>query len=156
MSAPQQALLCAVEPPAAGHRYWRLKSFTGTGSSEIYFYELQLWSSGSSRADTSGTTITTDMSIAFGSTANLVDGNVAAGGLDIFPFPTSGKFIKWDFGSGNAKNVLGFKHSIKSGTPNVTGFSIEYSDDDSAWTAAGSISGFSVSNDVLSGYIAFV
>jgi hypothetical protein len=157
MGALQQALMMAVA--AAGgppHRYWRLTNISVT-STDWQPEELQLWTDSSTRADNSGTSLSTDASIVFGTIDRLVDGSVGSF-VEFFPMSTL-KVIVWDFGSGNDKSVTGFKHADRGGggvNNALTTARLQYSDDNSSWTTAGDATGIAFSSDVLSSFIPFI
>lgn len=125
-----------------GHRYWRLLIYmNGAGSGFTTIGEIELRASlggsdetGSGTASANGTSGGTNAGQAFDNNTGT-SWNSASGG-----FP---QWIKYDFGSGNNKNIVQVAITARSSTPTecVRDFDVQWSDDDSAWTTVFSIFG---------------
>jgi hypothetical protein len=135
----------------AAHRYWRLyinSKQGGSGSVEITEWTLRT-SPGGSQAATGGTASASSQWWTGGYPASgAFDGN--SGSLWISdgaaPLPATPQWLKYDFGAGNAKDIVefaitasGFGGSTSNSVPQD--FALQWSDDDSTWTAALSVTG---------------
>jgi hypothetical protein len=120
----------------SAHRYWRVR-VTATMGTYVSILELQMRTSiGGSNVATGGTASAS--STGFGwVAANAFDGSTSEpgwhsnGGL-----PGTAEWLKYDFGSGNDKDIVEFAMAARTApnNQNPVDFAFEYSDNDSTWT----------------------
>lgn len=116
---------------AAGHRYWRL-SFTAVQSdTELAIADVELRTAAGGADVTGSGTATAQNAIAGTSAAGAFDNSAVAW----WGAPNPNHWLKYDFGSGNAKDIVEFTiaaNSMPGRAPKS--WTVEWSDDDSAWT----------------------
>jgi hypothetical protein len=122
----------------AAHRYWRIAVTAADGSGDIRIIDLELReSAGGADATGSGTA----------SANNNYFGSPPADAFDGQPYSCwsiflGGAYLKYDFGAGVTKDIV--EAAVTTGLDPTTApkdFTIEHSDDDSAWTAAMTLTG---------------
>lgn len=123
----------------AAHRYWRvyinaLVSASDTGIAAVYLSTssvVQAASGGTASADS-----VYDVSYAASKAFDADPQTIWATGSGTFPH-----WIKYDFGSGNDKDIVAFGITARNDsfatTQSPKDFKLQYSDDDSSWTDAG-------------------
>lgn len=131
-----------VAPAApSGHRYWRINVTANNGDvSATQFVEVEMRETvGGSDATGSGTA-SAGGGFTGSTAANAFDNSVAT---SYTPSGTAG-WLKYDFGSGNAKNIVEVAIKANSATGPATNFAaapkdftLQWSDDDSSWTTFG-------------------
>lgn len=156
------AALNAVAPTSGGggspgdpHRYWRVSSIQ-TSTSFLELSELAMFESAVDV--TSEATVTASHAVAGGSLAELVDGSVANRAYWSEATVEGGGFwIKFDFGAANDKVIDGVKQGgFDTSGRHMIDFTLEYSDDNSAWAALGSKTGLAYpGNNTLSALYEF-
>lgn len=130
-----------------GYRYWRINSITISGGTYFEVSEIQLYVGGTQQT---GATLTSS-DTPFGPNGNssdlayLVDGDLHTGAYWTTATATGGSFwLKFDFGAGNEKAIDGVKiGGFDTANRFPTGFTLQYSSDNSSWTTLGSKSGLS-------------
>ncbi len=139
----------------AAHRYWRVVDISIPGGGLLEIGEWQLFN-GASRVDASAT-LSSSSSPSFGSVADLKDGSVSTRVYwDESTVENPAFWIKWDFGS--AQTVDGTRFSgYDNSTRYPSGFTFQWSDDNSSWTTQRSVSGVSYpGNNTYTDVIALV
>lgn len=134
----------------AAHRFCRIRGLTVPGSF-FEVSELQPWGGGVNLNSLATKTATN--AVEGGTFAALFDGNLGTRGY----WPQSvaqnaGFSVTWDFGVGTEQEVTGFKQGgFDTADRYMTAFTLEWSDDNSAWTAIGSKTGLTYpGNNTLS------
>jgi hypothetical protein len=129
------------------HRYWRIKA-TGWGAiaafSTVEMYERKFGENKCSGGTASSSTVYDANYPA----SNAFDGsffdNSNIGASVWASASEADPWIKYDFGAGNAKSIVAVGLGARNATfvhQTPTAFDIQYSDDNSAWTTAWSVSG---------------
>lgn len=138
--------------PAA--RYWRFKSLQIPGGGFLEISELQLFEGATQRTGT----LTSSVSPTSGSVSDLGDNNL---NTRCYWFEATAEdpsfWIKFDFGSGNAYNIDGFKQGgFDNSSRYIQSCVVEYSNDNTNWTSiSNTISGLTYpGNYTLSSIIA--
>lgn len=123
----------------AAHRYWRINTISVPDASYLEISEWHLYN-GASRVDASATISASD-TVAGGALANLQDNDTGTLAYWLSSVVEDPDFwIKWDFGT--AQNVDGSKFAgHDTATRYPSGFTLQWSDDNSSWTTQNSVSG---------------
>lgn len=138
----------------AAHRYWRLwfspeNGYGDTGQIAISELELRDTPAGSNVATGGSISASSEYSGSF-TAAKLLDGSTAAGnGWKTVDDSRLGSWVKYDFGSGNEKDIVEvvLKAPVATGTGiNTvaylpTSFILQYSDDDIEWVTNSGVFG---------------
>jgi hypothetical protein len=125
----------------AAHRYWRLTVTAApfTSGHTIAALQFRTTSGGSSVAVTGNGTSSASVNSAAAIQAFMNTGGWT--GADV------GTWIQWDFGTGNDQSIVEVAlTNTGSTTLDVTGATLSFSDDGSAWTVLMAVSGSSVAN----------
>jgi hypothetical protein len=124
-----------------GHRYWRINQTTNHGNASTQFIEVEMRETPGGSDVTGSGTASGGGGFTGSTPANAFDNTLGAAYV---PTGASG-WLKYDFGLGNAKNIVEVAIKAASATGSQTNFAaapkdftIEWSDDDSAWTQLGS------------------
>lgn len=123
----------------AVHRYWRVKNIVIPGGGYLEISEWQLFD-GTTRVD-AGATMSSSSAPDSGALSSLVDNNT--GTRCYWAEATAegaGFWIKWDLGTATEVNGTKFA-GFDTSTRYPSAFTLEWSDDDSAWTSLGNVSG---------------
>lgn len=134
------------------HRYWRLRNFNVTGV-VLEISELQFFVG----SDQALTTVSASNATSSGSLPELVDGSLStfARWSDVTA-EGAGFFIKFDFVQGQAEVDRLKLGAYTDSTHYPSQLTVQWSDDNSAWTTAGSLSGLTYpGNNTLSGELIF-
>lgn len=147
-----RAILFAASSSAGveEHRYWRINGITIPPTENLYLEitELQMLEDGVD-VTASATKTGSNNPDVLGLFEKMFDGILSNASRVIWNVATAtapGFYIKFDFGVGVTKHVNGVKQGGGDGDTGVryiTGFTLQYSDDDSSWTTLGSKSGLS-------------
>ena len=128
----------------AAHRYWRVNVTANNTSGTVSIGEIELRSSlGGADQTGSGTASASSANASFPVT-NVFDNNVNTRWVSTGNVP---QWVKYDFGSGNDKDIVELSLCPGLGTSSGTkqqwpvDFQLQYSDDDSAWTTLFSVAG---------------
>jgi len=134
----------------ATHRYWRLRATVDCGNGNENYCAvgtLQLRTSIGGSDVASGGTPSADSTLGGFPASNAFDGNNSTSwisGSGAYPH-----WIKYDFGAGNEKDIVEFAVAgrLDSGSTyayqSPRDFTLDYSDDDSAWTTLFTVTGAS-------------
>lgn len=164
MSGVQQVLAALVGAAGAAgggaHRYWRIINVdTGGHTAVLEPSEFQMLAGG---VDKTSLATKTASPVTFGSLSNLFDGNLSNRvqwpriGTPGSNYIDAGWFLEFDFG-GSPQAIDGIKHGqFDTATQDLERATLQYSDDDSAWTTLGTKTGFTApGNFTLSGLISY-
>lgn len=142
--------------PAGAHRYWRITNVSVPGTNLLEISELQLFEGGNpvnALASKSSSHVPTEPF------SNLFDGSLTTRCYWSNAVVESGTsfWIKWDFGSGFDTKVDGVKQGgFDNSGRYMDGFTLQWSDDNAAWTTLGSKAGLSYpGNNTLSSLYTF-
>lgn len=156
MSAIAQMLVGAGAGGGAGssHQYWRVRGFSGLFSF-LEITEVQFHDSGGRVIGTLSASSAPD----FGSVANLNDNDTSNGSRAYWASATAegaGFWIAIDAGSAVEVIAIRFGANTQSTRYPLNGCEVQWSDDNSAWTSAGTTGSLTYpGNDTLSGDITF-
>lgn len=121
---------------STGHRYWRLKNFTGTRGSYLETSEIQLLASGVNVV--SGKTPTCSTAPSGSAASYLTDGVLNLNQSYWLTAVADTLVLTWDLGAGNAQNVDSAKIAMfDNAARQATAVTLEYSDDNVSWTTVG-------------------
>lgn len=140
-----------------GHRYWRITNIDLNGGAYLEISEVSLLVGGSEVDSIATKTPTVGETV--GPYSNLFDGNLSSRAY--WPAETvevgTSFALKWDFGAGNEQDVDGAKQGGHDTADRyMYGFDVQWSDDDSSWTTAGSFTGLTYpGNHTLSSLYSF-
>lgn len=144
----------APEGAGAGHRYWRINSID-TGGNFLEISELQLLED--SVDVTSGATKTVNAGPDFATLGAIYDGNLTTRNIWGLVTNPATVVLHFDFGAGNEKHINGVKQAgFDTDGRHMHGFTLQWSDDNSAWTTLGSKAGLAYpGNNTLSAEYTF-
>lgn len=137
------------------HRYWRMRAFTLPGGSFLEITEAQFHDSG---GRVIGTLSSSDVP-AFGSVANLNDNDTTSGSRAFWSTATAeapGFYIAIDASTPVEVTGVAFAPDNNATRFPGTGVEVQYSDDNSSWTSAGTTGTISYpGNNTLSAVVPF-
>lgn len=121
----------------SAHRYWRLYVDTVNSSPYVSILELQLRTSiGGSSVATGGTASASSTDFGWVASGAFNGSTAEPGWHSGFSYPSTPQWLKYDFGSGNDKDIVEMAVAARPSDPdqNPVRFRLQYSDDDSSWT----------------------
>jgi F5/8 type C domain-containing protein len=121
----------------AAHRYWRINISAAVSGSVHQIAEIEMRTAAGGADQCSGGTVSASNSTAGFPVANVVDDL----GTTSWHRSAATAWVKYDFGAGNDKDIVEVAITAWTDTNRAPkNFTVEWSDDNSAWTAAMTLS----------------